>query len=70
MYIPGTLDTEVQVNWYTAACMAMKRFRLRAVFFWKVDLADNPAFPASSLSTFEGKPGAQAIGHCAAILAG
>jgi len=71
MYIPGTLDTEVQVNWYTAACMAMKRFHLRAVFFWKVDLADYPlTHPASSLSTFEGKPGAQAIGRCAAILKG
>lgn len=70
MYIPGTLDNEVQVNWFTAACMTMKKFHLRAVFFWKVDLADNPQFPASSLSTFEGKPGAAAIGHCAAILAG
>jgi hypothetical protein len=70
MYIPGTLDTEVQVNWYTAACMAMRKFRLRAVFIWKADLADNPAHPASSLSTFEGKPGAQAIGRCATILKG
>jgi hypothetical protein len=70
MYIPGTLDPEVQANWYTAACRAVKRFRLRAVFIWKVDLADNPAHPASSLSTFEGRVGAQAIGGCAAILAG
>jgi hypothetical protein len=70
MYIPGTLAAQVQVNWYTAACMAVKKFHLRAVFFWKVDLADNHAFPASSLSTFEGRPGAQAIGQCAAILAG
>lgn len=70
MYIPGPLDAEVQANWYTAACMAVKRFDLRAVFFWKVDLADNPAYPASSLSTFEGRIGAQAIGRCAAIIAG
>jgi hypothetical protein len=38
------------------------------VFFWKVDLTDNPAHPASSLSTFEGKEGAIAISKCAEIL--
>jgi hypothetical protein len=71
MYIPGTLDPEIQVNWYTAACMAVKKFHMRGVFFWKVDLADYPiTHPASSLSTFEGRPGAQAIAGCAAILNG
>lgn len=69
MYIPGALDAAVQANWYTAACMAVKKFDLRGVFFWKVDLADNPAYPASSLSTFEGRVGAKAISGCAAILA-
>lgn len=70
MFIPGTLDPEVQVNWYTAACMAVKKLHMRAVFIWKVDLADNPAHPASSLSTFEGRAGAKAIARCASILAG
>lgn len=71
LFLPGTLDPAVQVNWFTAACMAVKRFRMRAVFFWKVDLADNPiAHPANSLSTFEGRPGAVAISRCATILRG
>jgi hypothetical protein len=64
----GTLDETVQANWFTAACQAVHKYHMRGLFFWKVDLTDNPAFPASSLSTFEGKLGAQAIAHCSSIL--
>ena len=39
----------------TAACRTVRRFHLHDVFFWKADLTDNPAHPAWSLSTFEGK---------------
>jgi hypothetical protein len=69
MFLPGQLDPLVQAYWYTAACRAAQRFRLRGVFYWKVDLADNPAHPATSLSTFEGRPAALAITGCAASLA-
>jgi hypothetical protein len=65
---PGTLDEGVQAAWYTAACLTVRRLHLRGVFFWKVDLTDNPAHPATSLSTFEGKEGAAAIRGCARIL--
>jgi hypothetical protein len=51
-----------------AACRTVRLYGLRGVFFWKVDLTDNPAHPASSLSTFEGKEGAIAISKCAEIL--
>jgi hypothetical protein len=69
LQIPGALDETVQANWFSAACNAVKRFHLRAVFFWKVDLTDNPiAHPAHSLSTFEGKEGAQAIGNCSSTV--
>lgn len=65
----GTFNAAIQANWFTAACNTVKKYHLRAVFFWKVDLTDNPiSHPASSLSTFEGKAGAQAIGMCASIL--
>lgn len=64
----GRLNEGVQVNWFTAACKTVQRYRMRGVFFFKVDLTDNPAHPASSLSTFEGKQGAAAIGACARIL--
>jgi hypothetical protein len=66
---PGKLDEQVQANWFTAACATVHKFHLRGVFFWKVDLTDNPVVhPATSLSTFEGKKGAVAISDCTRIL--
>jgi glycosyl hydrolase family 113 len=68
---PGELDETVQYNWFMAGCETVKRFHLRGIFFWKVDLADHPVdHPASSLSTFEGKTGAMAISKCASIING
>jgi hypothetical protein len=66
----GTLDPTIQYNWFMAGCEAVKRFHLRGIFFWKVDLADNPAHPATSLSTWEGRLGAVAISRCASIIKG
>lgn len=66
--LPGLLSEQVQVNWFTAACATVRRYHMRGVFFWKVDLTDNPAQPATSLSTFEGKQGAEAISKCASVL--
>ena len=68
--LTGTLDQTIQYNWFTAGCEAAKLFYLRAIFFWKVDLADNPAHPASSLSTWEGRLGAVAISRCASSISG
>ena len=66
---PGSLDQAVQANWFLAACSTVKKYDMRAVFFWKVDLTDYPiTHPAHSLSTFEGKEGAKAIARCASIL--
>jgi len=65
---PGRLAPKVQASWFTAACITVKKYDLRGVFFWKVDLADNPVHPARSLSTFEGRAGARAIAACASIL--
>lgn len=64
----GRLDAKVQANWFTAACQAVRKYHLRGVFFWKVDLTDNPAHPAASLSTFEGRLGVRAIAGCRSIL--
>lgn len=65
---PGRLSEKVQVRWFTAACNTVHRFHMRGVFFFKVDLTDNPAHPATSLSTFEGRQGVAAISACARIL--
>ena len=64
----GGLDEQVQVNWFTAACSTVRRFHMRGVFFFKVNLTDNPVHPAKSLSTFEGKEGVSAIRQCVQIL--
>jgi hypothetical protein len=66
--LPGRPSEQVQANWFTAACTTVHRYHMRGVFFWKVDLTDNPANPATSLSTFEGRSGAVAISECRKIL--
>jgi hypothetical protein len=63
----GRFSEEVQVNWFTAACKTVHRYHLRGVFFWKVDLTDNPQFPATSMSTFEGRRAAKIISDCARL---
>jgi hypothetical protein len=68
--LTGKLDQAIQYNWFIAGCQAVKRFLLRGVFFWKADLADNPGHPATSLSTWEGRLGAEAISRCASIIKG
>jgi hypothetical protein len=65
----GALNEQVQANWFRAACATVRRYHMRGVFFWKVDLTDYPATPAASLSTFEGRSGAVAIAACARELA-
>jgi hypothetical protein len=65
---PGIGSDQVQANWFSAACATVRRYHMRGVFFFKVDLADNPAHPAKSLSTFEGREGAAAISECAQTL--
>jgi hypothetical protein len=64
----SSLNERVQANWFTAACATVQRYHMRGVFFFKVDLTDNPAHPAPSLSTFEGRAGATAIIKCARTL--
>jgi hypothetical protein len=64
----GRLDQNVQANWFTAACKVVRKYDMGGVFFWKVDLADNPSHPTSALSVFEGRKGATAIANCAKIL--
>ena len=64
----GRLDQNVQANWFTAACKVVRKYDMRGVFFWKVDLSDNPDHPTSALSVFEGRKGAAAIASCAKIV--
>jgi hypothetical protein len=65
--VAGKFSEQVQVNWFTAACVTVHRYHMRGVFFWKVDLTDNPQFPAKSKSTFEGRQAAKVIAECARL---
>jgi hypothetical protein len=61
----GVQDDEVQARWFTAACNAAVEAHMRAIFFWNVNLIDNPASPYSSLVKLEGRPAsAAAIRNC------
>jgi len=64
---PGRLDQAIQVRWFTAACKTVVKYHMRAVYFFKVNLADNPAEPSKALSVFEGRKGAVAISECAKL---
>jgi hypothetical protein len=64
--LTGPLDEAVQARWYTAACTAAVRDRMRAIYFWNINLGQDPASPAFPDPVhFIGKTGAQAITACA-----
>jgi hypothetical protein len=61
----GTQDDQVQARWFEAACNAAITEHIRAIFFWNVNLVDNPIRPFSSLVKFEGRyPSEAAIRGC------
>lgn len=67
---PYVLNETVQVRWFLSACYAARQLQLRGIYFWNLNLTNNPAKPPKpSPVTFEGKRGAKAIRLCAAILA-
>jgi hypothetical protein len=61
----GTLNETVQARFFASACIAASEIHLRAIYFWNVNLTDDPANPPyPSPTTFEGKLGATAIADC------
>jgi hypothetical protein len=66
---PYVHNETVQVRWFLSACYAARQLQLRGIYFWNLNLTDNPANPPFSPVTFEGKRGAKAIRLCATILA-
>ncbi len=62
----GPADDEVQARWFTAACIAAAAERMRGIWFWNINLADDPANPSPSPVKFEDRPAAEAaIRSCA-----
>lgn len=63
------LNEAVQARWFLAACYAARQLKLRGIYFWNLNLTDNPSKPPwPSVVTFEGKRAALAIRECGAIL--
>ena len=66
--VGGKLDETVQARWFTAACEVVQQYHLRGIYFWNVNLADDPAHPPfPSPPTFEGKTAAKSIRGCREI---
>jgi hypothetical protein len=61
----GTPDDQVQARWFEAACAAAVAAHLRAIYFWNVNLIDDPDNPYPSLVKIEGRPQSEAaIRNC------
>jgi hypothetical protein len=68
----GSADTtkvnpQIQVNWFTAACRAVRETGLKGIYFWMLDSSVDPSQvnPATEgTAGFVGRPGEKAIEQC------
>lgn len=61
------VNPAIQVNWFTAACKAVKRTNLDGIYYWMLDSSVDPTQvnPTTEGSAgFVGRPGAKAIQQC------
>jgi hypothetical protein len=59
--VTGTPDDRIQANWFAAACAAAEQEHLRAIYFWNVNLSDNPGLSTfASAERFEGRSASEA----------
>ena len=66
------LDPQLQADWFTAACQAVKSDHLGGIYFWSIYVGqplDVPPTPATAMQ-FTDSPGASAIRTCFAALGG
>ncbi len=67
-YMHGKPDQLVQARWFTAACKIVHQYHMRGVYFYEVNLLNDPAHPLRFAAFFDGKKGADAIHGCLMIL--
>jgi hypothetical protein len=63
----ANLNPKIQVNWFTAACHAVRRAKLNGIYYWMLDSSIDPAQvnPGTEGSAgFIGRPGEKAIERC------
>lgn len=56
----------IQQHWFTAACRAFQQNRLAGIYFWRLNLVQQPSKPASAADrgAFAGRQGARAVRQC------
>jgi hypothetical protein len=57
----------IQVNWFTAACRAVKQTGLQGLYFWMIDSSTDPSDVSPTTegtAGFIGRPGEKAIERC------
>jgi hypothetical protein len=64
----GASDPTVQARYFTAACATAAHFHLHALFFYFVQLNDDPAHPMGFPAFFVHNAGSKAISGCRKIL--
>ncbi|HEV8065161.1 MAG TPA: hypothetical protein VGP46_10030 [Acidimicrobiales bacterium] len=52
----GQANPAVQANWFTAACHTVAQFKMRGIYFYNINLGNNPPYWPSSPVVFMGKP--------------
>ena len=63
----GQLDPDIQANWFTAACRAVKVSGLAGLYFWMLDSNTNLAAPQPSTEPsgmYIGRPAERSIRQC------
>ena len=63
----GHCGPQIQVRWFTAACKVAAQYHMRGIYFYEVNLTDDPGNPSPFAAFFEGKQGASAIASCRGI---
>jgi hypothetical protein len=64
---PNALMT---ARWFTAACTIVHQYHMRGIYFYEVNITDNPLHPLSFPAFFVDRPGAKAIAGCRSIFEG
>jgi Glycoside Hydrolase Family 113 len=68
--LAGQPNSLMTARWFTAACTIVHKYHLRGIYFYEVNITDNPLQPLSFPAFFVDRPGARAIAGCRSIFRG